>query len=402
MKGSYKITEFTTNIEAEVHRLKGQVELFFDKEFTKYCALGLQDGMEIIECGSGPGFLIAAIVERFPKCKATALEIDPFLSEISKNNSVKDGKKLYDAIEGSIMDTKLADNRFDIVITRLVIEHLPEPGLALKELYRILKPGGKLFIVSNDFSLHVMTYPHIAELDLLYDAYYASQAAKGGNPRIGRELPQLLGKGNFINIDMDVICAHSALNTDKAFFKAEDVNISSQLVKEGFLGSDVLDTIAKKWYAMLKTEGHAIYRQLCIVSGEKSMIARTPGADTQSKAKTTVVVSAVEPILKAAPGDRPELIKAYLVKTIASVLELESANVKSDVLFHNLGIDSVSAVEFNNSLMADFGLDVAISALLETVTIDALVTQIIPLIDKKSTTPEQQAGTAQEWIEGEL
>ena len=37
------------------------------------------------------------------------------------------------------------DNRFDAVVFTQVMEHLPEPKLVLKELNRVLKPGGKMF-----------------------------------------------------------------------------------------------------------------------------------------------------------------------------------------------------------------------------------------------------------------
>ncbi|WP_322513018.1 class I SAM-dependent methyltransferase, partial [Chloroflexus sp.] len=36
------------------------------------------------------------------------------------------------------------DNRFDFIVFNQVMEHLPEPKLVLNELYRVLKPGGKM------------------------------------------------------------------------------------------------------------------------------------------------------------------------------------------------------------------------------------------------------------------
>ena len=36
------------------------------------------------------------------------------------------------------------DNRFNFIIFNQVLEHLPEPQLVLAELYRVLKPGGKM------------------------------------------------------------------------------------------------------------------------------------------------------------------------------------------------------------------------------------------------------------------
>ena len=40
------------------------------------------------------------------------------------------------------------DDRFDHVLLTQVLEHLPEPGDVLRELYRVLKPGGTLWLTA--------------------------------------------------------------------------------------------------------------------------------------------------------------------------------------------------------------------------------------------------------------
>jgi len=44
-----------------------------------------------------------------------------------------------------ISDIPVEDGRFDRVLFNQVLEHLPEPGSALAELHRVLKPGGRMF-----------------------------------------------------------------------------------------------------------------------------------------------------------------------------------------------------------------------------------------------------------------
>ena len=48
-----------------------------------------------------------------------------------------------------LMATSFPGNKFDIVLTADVLEHIPEPYLAHREIYRILKPGG----------VHIFTVP---------------------------------------------------------------------------------------------------------------------------------------------------------------------------------------------------------------------------------------------------
>jgi ubiquinone/menaquinone biosynthesis C-methylase UbiE len=49
-------------------------------------------------------------------------------------------------IIGDIHDIPLKDNSMDAVICSSVLEHVENPALAIKEIYRILKPNGKLFV----------------------------------------------------------------------------------------------------------------------------------------------------------------------------------------------------------------------------------------------------------------
>ncbi|MBU1107592.1 MAG: class I SAM-dependent methyltransferase [Candidatus Riflebacteria bacterium] len=45
------------------------------------------------------------------------------------------------------------DNSYDAILCSEVLEHVPEPTLALKEFYRLLKPGGKLILTAPFTSL---------------------------------------------------------------------------------------------------------------------------------------------------------------------------------------------------------------------------------------------------------
>lgn len=44
-----------------------------------------------------------------------------------------------------LSDIPVEDSRYDVVLLTQVLEHLPEPRTILKEMRRILKPGGKLW-----------------------------------------------------------------------------------------------------------------------------------------------------------------------------------------------------------------------------------------------------------------
>jgi SAM-dependent methyltransferase len=51
-----------------------------------------------------------------------------------------------DVFTGELLDAQLPESSFDAVILFHVLEHLPNPMEVLYELYRLLKPGGSLYI----------------------------------------------------------------------------------------------------------------------------------------------------------------------------------------------------------------------------------------------------------------
>ena len=395
MNGSYQLESFTKNKESEVKRLKAQVGLFFDKEFLLYQRLGLADGMKIIECGSGPGYLIRSILDKLPNCKATALEIDPFLVEVLIENSKLNGEKIFEVVQGSIYDTQLPASSYDFVITRLVVEHLQEPLKAMAEVRRILKPGGKFVIVSNDFAYHILTYPIITELDEMYSAYCNLRKAENGNALVGRQLPVMLEQSGFSNINFEVICAHSKIMGDAVFLQAENVNISKSLVEKGFLKKETLAKLVENWFEMLKHPDHILYRQLFVASGEKVdsttpyikakqsdiISSHTINIDTQrEKFKKLMGKTSSESINIAANSlsineSKSTLIDIENIETqILKVWQtiLSNSNITATDNYFDIGGDSVLIPEIIEQLSNDYSIKLSVIHVFEYPTVKLL------------------------------
>ena len=61
-------------VEAEVVRLRGQLELSFAKELRLMRWHGLADGTDVLELGCGPGWSTAALAEALPSARITCVE----------------------------------------------------------------------------------------------------------------------------------------------------------------------------------------------------------------------------------------------------------------------------------------------------------------------------------------
>ena len=109
---AYKLHTFTATTKAEVKRLKAQVELFRHPELEFYRDAGLQNGMAVLECGCGPGFLIDQLAGQLPQCRFTGLEIDEALLDVFRERIDRNGCDNVVTVKGSIMATGLPDDPF--------------------------------------------------------------------------------------------------------------------------------------------------------------------------------------------------------------------------------------------------------------------------------------------------
>ena len=85
------------------------------------------------------------------------------------------------------------DHTFDFFYGSHVLEHIPEDGKAISEIYRVLKPGGKAVILVPVFGEHTVEDPGVtdpAERERLY--------GQPDHVRIyGRDFPSRLEKSGF-------------------------------------------------------------------------------------------------------------------------------------------------------------------------------------------------------------
>src|SRR5262249_13118228 len=235
-------------------------------ELRLYQQLGVRDGMSLLDCGCGSGYLLKKLQEAFPGLQCTGIEIEETLVTLAKKAMAGNSTQIF---QQPITALGIPDHSYDFVISRLVLEHLPDPLAALKEVLRVLKVGCRAVFVDNDFDLHERTWPDSPALGDLYDAYRRARRADGGNPCIGRQLPALMKMAGFTGVDLHVLAAHNQVVGDRAFLKAEGAGIASQLVKTGFLAAETLDAVTGQWHSMLTSPDHAIFRILFAVVGEK-------------------------------------------------------------------------------------------------------------------------------------
>ncbi|MBF0499911.1 MAG: class I SAM-dependent methyltransferase [Candidatus Riflebacteria bacterium] len=116
-------------------------------DFRDNATLGYITGRRILDAGCGEGITLGRLVERFPDKKIMGVDVDPKNISICKHHGLP-------VLNAHLQALPLMDEAFDSIILMEVIEHLETPRKILKELFRVLAPGGRLIIVfPNDMGM---------------------------------------------------------------------------------------------------------------------------------------------------------------------------------------------------------------------------------------------------------
>ncbi len=107
------------------HELLDELESEFVERFGR--------GKDVLEVGCGTGLVLERI-RRFAK-SAQGLDLSPGMLEKARARGL-------DVILGSATALPFADQSFDVVCSFKVLAHISEIELALRELTRVVRPGG--------------------------------------------------------------------------------------------------------------------------------------------------------------------------------------------------------------------------------------------------------------------
>jgi len=95
----------------------------------------------VLDVGAGTGFLTqgAAMIAR----KVIALD---FSRGMSDESIAKLGRGKVEFRIGNVEHMQLPDSSVNVVIGNMVLHHCPHPDMAIAEMARVLKPGGRIAI----------------------------------------------------------------------------------------------------------------------------------------------------------------------------------------------------------------------------------------------------------------
>lgn len=126
--------------------------------FIKRELKDLPKNSKVLEAGCGFGHWVFWLAKQ--GYKVTGVDLAQKAINTAKRYAKKNNEVNCQFIEADIRQLPIKDNYFDYIFSFGVIEHFRQPEFILRELKRVLKPGGKIFLsVPNLYSFHTITRP---------------------------------------------------------------------------------------------------------------------------------------------------------------------------------------------------------------------------------------------------
>ena len=125
----------------------------------------LRPEMVVAGVGSGAGFIASGLAPLVSK--VYVLDGSPKMLEMARRNLQAFGNLEFREADGLALP--LPDSSLDAVFANMYLHHMPEPIAAIREMARILRPGGRLVITDMDTHPYAWLKEEMADVWLGFD-----------------------------------------------------------------------------------------------------------------------------------------------------------------------------------------------------------------------------------------
>lgn len=155
----YKLfSQLANNYDLMNNLMTGGLHILWKREA---CELALKNNSnEILDLACGTGDMSFALNKISPEANIIGLDFCQEMLDIAIDKNTSEKIKF---IQGNALELNLPDNSFDSVIISYGLRNMSDYKKCLEEIYRVLKPTGKLVILDMSHPnklMNILSWPH--------------------------------------------------------------------------------------------------------------------------------------------------------------------------------------------------------------------------------------------------
>jgi ubiquinone/menaquinone biosynthesis C-methylase UbiE len=156
----------------------------------------LRSGMALLDCGCGVGSITRGLAEIVAPGEAVGVDIEPGQVDAARHLAARAGTTNLRFEVADVAELPFSDGSFDAVFAHGLMEHVRDPLDAIKEMRRVLKPGGVVGVADIDWGTALLA-PSSPLLDAFLPLYLRYRTERGSSPTYARLQKRLLFQAGF-------------------------------------------------------------------------------------------------------------------------------------------------------------------------------------------------------------
>ena len=196
----------------------------------------LKPGLRILDFGCGPGTISIGLAEAVAPGEFHGVDMEASQIDLAKLFAARDGRDNMTWHVADVLDLPFEDDCFDVAHCCNVLMHVPDTQAVLREVKRVLKPGG--LIASREMiSESCFTHPDLGVIRRAWDMFEDLLAADEGHPQMGKDMKTHFVEAGFTNIRVGA--------SFDSYSTPEDVAFIYGFAQQWFLSPEITEAAIK-------------------------------------------------------------------------------------------------------------------------------------------------------------
>jgi ubiquinone/menaquinone biosynthesis C-methylase UbiE len=207
----------------------------------------LRDDLSLLDVGCGPGTITADLARRIQGGTVVGVDLP---SDVIGAAQTELGAANLRFEVGDVYSLDFGDRSFDLVFAHQVLQHLGDPVAALREMLRVLRPGGHVAVRDSDYGAFVWS-PADPRLSRWMELYHQLTKRNGAEADAGRNIHRWVRMAGFEQLHVSSSNWTFQSAEDRAWWgglwadRVRQSEFASQSIECGLSSTSELEEIAE-------------------------------------------------------------------------------------------------------------------------------------------------------------